>query len=228
MLGTLNRSRCLRSIIGLAMIGGCHTDPYEQYANTVHQDVDQSAATLARTEARLQLTVVHGHVPLDSAAVWSSELARAAKVLHERATHLANVGPPDPAMAEEHDGLLAELREIGDSVAALGETIAACAPHASRPRARVIPTAETQGQPRTRESDSLAALDAQIDSEAQVSADSAVAECRESVGGALADLTRRVSFAQDELRWTRQRVGRQLATHGVLLGDVSLSHSARQ
>jgi hypothetical protein len=200
---------------------GCRRDPYEVYASAVHRDVDQSAATLARTKARLQLTVVHGHVPLDSAGVWSSELAGTAKALRERATHFATVGPPDPAMAQEHDGLLAELTGVADTVASLGEAMAACAQNASRPLAP-ISTPAPSSQPRTTATDSLAALDAQIDSEARATADSTSAACRTSVGDALADLTRRISYGQDQLRWTRQRVGRTLATHGVLLGEVSL------
>jgi hypothetical protein len=200
---------------------GCRTDPYEAYASAVHRDVDQSAATLARTKARLQLTVVHGHVPLDSASVWSSELGAAAKTLRERATHFATVGPPDPAMAPEHDGLLAELTGVADTVASLGEAMAACAQNASGPRAPASTSTASQ-HPRDAATDSLAALDAQIDSEARATADSTATACRKSVGDALADLTQRISYGQDQLRWTRQRVGRTLATHGVLLGDVSL------
>src|SRR5579862_3980691 len=217
--GGRRRKVCLVAVV--AMLAACHTDPYETYASAVHRDVDQSAATLARAEARLELTVVHGHVPLDSATVWTVELGRAAKTMHERAAHLAKLGPPDPSLAREHDGLLAELTGIADSVGALGDAIASCR-QSSRSRARTMSTSGATGAQRTPATDSLAALDAQIDSEARATADSADAACRASVGGALAELTRRVSFAQDELRWTRQRVGRKLATHGVLLGDVSL------
>ena len=210
---------CAIVLGGLAV--GCRKDPYEAYASAVHRDVDQSAAMLARTKARLQLTVVHGHVPLDSANIWSSELGRAAKALRARATHFAAIGPPDPAMAQEHDGLLAELTGVADTVASLGEAMAACAPNASGQRAPVSASTASP-QPRDAATDSLAALDAQIDSEARATADSTATACRTSVGDALADLTRRISYAQDQLRWTRQRVGRTLATHGVLLGEVSL------
>ena len=227
MAGGVSRSCwliCAISLMGLS--AGCHGDPYEVYASAVHRDVDQSAATLARTKARLQLTVVHGHVPLDSAGVWSSELAGTAKTLRERAAHFAKVGPPEPAMAQVHDGLLAELTGVADTVASLGEAISACTHDASPPR-RPVTATKVSSQPRDAAADSLAKLDAQIDSEARATADSTVAACRESVGDALTELTRRISYAQDELRWTRQRVGRSLATHGVLLGDVSLRPTVR-
>jgi hypothetical protein len=200
----------------------CTTDPYERYATTVHKDVDQSAATLARTTARLQRTVVHGHVPLDSARVWSTELARAATSIHERAAHLAKVGAPDLGMALVHDGLLRELTGVADTVASLSTAMADCASRASPPMAATPRTAVIGGATRNAADDSLAALDAQIDSEALAAADSIVAACRTSVGDAASDLTRRLSYAEDLLRWTRQRAARKLATHGVLLGDVSL------
>ncbi len=222
-LGRWRGLLCTITLVGL--LGGCHTDPYETYASAVRRDVDQSASTLGATRARLQLTIVHGHVPLDSAPVWASELGRAAKVLHEHQAHLAKLGPPDPEMAQEHDGLLAELSGIADSVASLGDAMGACTDSKSRPPTPATAVSAASTQPRSRATDSLAALDAQIDSEARMTADSIAAACRASVGDALSDLTRRVSYAQDQLRWTRQRVGRKLATHGVLLGDVSLRPS---
>lgn len=221
MTASLDRWRALLWTIALVgPLGGCQADPYEAYARAVHRDVDQSAGTLGAARARLLLTVVHGHVPVDSAPVWASELGRAAKLLREREAHLAKLGPPDPEMAREHDGLLTELGGVADSVASLGAIMAACTDNKSRRPSPATPVSTVSSQQRDPVTDSLAVLDAQIDSEARATADSVALACRASVGDALADLTRRISYAQDQLRWTRQRVGRKLATHGVLLGDV--------
>jgi hypothetical protein len=202
------------------LLGACKSNPYEQYARAVRRDVDQSAATLALTTVRLQSTVVHGRVPVDSARVWSTELARSATTLRARAADLAKLGPPDLSMASVHEGLLGELNGAADTLASLGSSIGVCA-EGSQPPARQ-PKPPATGVVRSREEDSLAALDARIDSEARATADSVAAACRASVGDAVADLKQRMSYMEDELRWTRQRAGRQLTTHGVLLGDVTL------
>ncbi len=191
-------------VIGLALVLtaagaqlACSFDPYEVYAATVRRDVGIPAAALSRTVARLQSTVVHGHVPLDSAAVWTKELTRTVQLFREHAAHLAKTAAPDTTLLDTQEGLVSQLGTIADSIAALNADIAPCVPpkdHGHKPDADVQP-----------------------DSSGKTDSDP-TADCRAVVGVALARLAKGVSYTNDEVRWTLQRAARKLAVHGVLLG----------
>jgi hypothetical protein len=184
----------------LAIVGtplACSFDPYERYASTVRHDVGVPAATLTRTVVRLQSTIVHGHVPLDSAKVWTHELTGTVQVFRERAAHLQKAAPPDTNFLAIRDGLVTELGTVADSVAALNADIAPC-------------VGQTHGSPSP---PPAAAPDSSGSPDSDPTAD-----CSATVGVALARLVKGVSYSQDEIRWTLERAARKLATHGVLLG----------
>lgn len=188
--------------LALALAGaviqlGCSFDPYERYAATVRRDVGLPAAALTRTVARLQSTIVHGHVPLDSAAVWTKELTKTVEVFREHATHLAKAVAPDTTLLDTQEALVSALRTAADSMAALNADIASCVPQSNlshKPVADVQP--DSSGNP---DSDPTA-------------------DCRAVVGVALARLAKGMSYSNNEVQWTLQRAARKLATHGVLLG----------
>jgi hypothetical protein len=185
------------SLVAAAIQLGCSFDPYERYAATVRRDVGVPAAALSHTVARLQSTVVHGHVPLDSAAVWAKELTRTAQVFREHARHLGKTAAPDTALLDTQKGLVSQLGTIADSLSALNADIAPCVAPADRshkPVAGAPP--DSSGNP---------------DSDPP-------ANCRAVVGVALARLAKGVSYTNDEVQWTLQRTARKLAVHGVLLG----------
>jgi hypothetical protein len=187
-------------VVLLAFVGtgiACSFDPYEHYASTLRHDVGVPAATLSVTVARLQQTIVHGHVPLDSARVWNKELTKTVAVFRAHTSHLQTTVPPDTGLTDIRDGFVRELGTVADSVDALNADIAHCVPeHANRPKAPAVAQPDSSGE----------------------SHPDPDADCRTVVGGALARLIKSVSYPQDELRWTLQRAGRKLATHGVLLG----------
>jgi hypothetical protein len=187
-------------LVLLAIAGtgiACSFDPYERYASTLRHDVGVPSATLSITVARLQRTIVHGHVPLDSARLWNGELTKTAAVFRAHTTHLEKAVPPDTGLISIRDGFVRELGTVADSVDALNADIAHCVPQRAGGRK---PAADVQP-------DTSGASNPDPD-----------ADCRSVVGGALTRLMKSVSYPQDELRWTLQRAGRKLATHGVLLG----------
>lgn len=193
-------SRVASAILLLTVVGtelGCSIDPFERYASTVRRDVGVPIAALNGTTTRLQSTVVHGHVPLDSARIWNKELTKTVAVFRDHAAHLGKTNPPDSGLVSIRDGLVLELNTVADTVGALNSDIALCVDQnkGKQPVAAVT----------------------QSDSGAGADSDSTV-DCRTTVGVALSRLLKGVSYTQDELRWTLQRAGRKLATHGVLLG----------
>jgi hypothetical protein len=155
------------------------------------------AATLSVTVARLQRTIVHGHVPLDSARVWNKELTKTVAVFRAHTSHLQTTVPPDTGLTDIRDGFVRELGTVADSVDALNTDIAHCAQQGANG-----PKVATAVQP---------------DSSGESTPDPAD-DCHTVVGSALTRLLNSVSYPQDELRWTLERAGRKLATHGVLLG----------
>jgi hypothetical protein len=190
----------IRLLLALTVTGiglACSFDPYERYAATVRHDVGVPSATLTHTVARLQSTIVHGRVPLDSARVWTNELGRTVQVFRDRAAHLEKANPPDTTLLATRDGLVIELGTVADSVAALNADITACVPRpGSAHRPADVPQPDSAGG-----SDS-----------------DPTADCRATVGVALERLAKGVSYTRDELGWTMQRAARKLATHGVMLG----------
>ena len=162
-------------MIGVLLALGCSFDPYERYAATVRYDVGIPSATLNRTVARLQSTIVHGHVPVDSAGVWSKELGNTVRVFRERAAHLEKTNPPDTTLLATRDAFVIELGTVADSVAALNADITACVP---RPGGAIKPGA-----------------DSQPDSSAGPDSDP-TADCRATVGVALKRLANGVSYTR--------------------------------
>lgn len=78
--------------------------------------------------ARAQLTVVHNQIPLDSLAVVAAVVARAARVVRERATHFAAVAAPsDLALIRAHAQLSAQLVRVAEALEALASTFQRCA-----------------------------------------------------------------------------------------------------
>jgi hypothetical protein len=98
-------------------------DPYDRYAGAVRSDAGASRATVAQVVTRLQSTVVHGHVPPDSARIWSATLTEASKELTQHADHLAQLGPPDATLARTHAALLTEIRREADTLNSIASSM---------------------------------------------------------------------------------------------------------
>jgi hypothetical protein len=114
----------MRTLLALLVVGiACTRDPYDAYAGAVRYDTGASQAAISRTVTRLQSTVVHGHVPADSAKVWSETLARASRELTQHADHLERLGPPDGSLSRTHLALLMELRQVADTMTAIAGSV---------------------------------------------------------------------------------------------------------
>ena len=112
-------------VVVLLPATGC-ADPYERYADVVHEDVDAALLAALRMTARVQLTVVHNQIPDDSLSVVVDAASGAAREAWNRARHFAAVTPP-PDLAELHANLSAELFNLAHALDAMGATLRRCA-----------------------------------------------------------------------------------------------------
>lgn len=196
-------------------LGACTTDPFDRYANTIYRDLDGSAHTLVQTVARLQLMVVHGHMPLDSTARLVEIFGRAEKDIQLKAADFSRVTPPDSDLYDIHHGLSEELHLLADSVTAVSSAVATCA----RPPGTQSATTTAPGDSGMDSATAAAVKQAAYEDSLAVAANAGA--CRATLGGALGQVSNGVSDTRDLLRWGRQRAARKLATHGVLLRSAN-------
>jgi hypothetical protein len=67
----------------IALTAGCAADPYARYGGAVHRDVDAAMVAGFQMTARIQLTVVHSTIPLDSMGVLAATMTRTAHDVRE-------------------------------------------------------------------------------------------------------------------------------------------------
>jgi hypothetical protein len=117
----------------LLLAAGCG-DPYAQYGDAVHEDVDAAMVAAFQMSARLNLTIVHNHIPFDSLDVVGRVVNEAAGKVWKRAMHFADVTPP-PDLARSHTNLSAQLMRLAAALEALGSAFKRCADLKTNPSA---------------------------------------------------------------------------------------------